>query len=282
MDLICDVCEKTFTTNTSLYNHRVTHRSLIIDSEDNDIDESNKLKKVTEDSLLENQKLNNQKSLNTDKAQKVKTVKKPSLPNNIQKVDSYYRKKRHLTKKQYLSSRGPSSHSNNEENEIDNVHDQLQNKHKSILERLRKKHSIELRECRENIKLLNDQIKAMMQDDPELGELKSHIFNSSTIRDIHEIQDLVDRNMIKTISRKHLKVLQMIFLGITCGIIPLCQPQKDNITNAQRNLVYDVQCASAIKAKYLLKQRSSDLFGLFKIINSSLNLVRDMYLKFKN
>ena len=277
MDLTCDVCEKKFPTNASLYSHKVTHQSSIIDPEDNNFDENNEYKKIPEGSLVDNQKLIHHTSLSKHEAQKLTAATKPSLPANIQKIDSYYRKKRHLSKKPNLSNIASSSHSNNKENEIY----KLQNKHKKNVERIKKTHSIELRECRVNIKLLNDQIKAMMQDDPELSELKSHIFNSSTIRGIQEIQDLLDRNMIKAISRKHLKVLQMIFLGITCGIIPLCQPQKDNISNAQRNLVYDLPNTSATGAKCLIKQNTSDLISLFFIISDSLKFIREVYYKFQ-
>ena len=61
------------------------------------------------------------------------------------------------------------------------------------------------------------------------------------------------------------------------GILPICQPQRKQVTDQQRNVVDRVQVASKPTAKKLLRDNQREFVNLFTIIKDSLKLARNSY-----
>ena len=68
-----------------------------------------------------------------------------------------------------------------------------------------------------------------------------------------------------------------MFLSISYGILPICQPQRDTITDSQRELVGKIQNSSLNITKRLLKENREEVANLFSIIEDSLNLARNSF-----
>ena len=135
-------------------------------------------------------------------------------------------------------------------------------------------------DCEEKIKRLTDHIKSLEEDDESLNSLTDAIFNCTTIEEIFEIQRLIKNHQIDIVIQRHLKTLQNLFLSLSFGILPICQPQREKITDGQRKFVEKVQTVSQNRAKGLLKEHRPELTNLFMIIEDSLKLVRNSYNKY--
>ena len=159
------------------------------------------------------------------------------------------------------------------ESECDEKIKQLQTKHKKQYQMLED-------DCEEKIKKLTDHIKSLEEDDESLNSLTEAIFNCTTIEELFEIQHLIKNHQIDVVVQRHLKTLQNIFLSLSFGILPICQPQREKITERQRKLVDNIQSVSSSRAKGLLKENRQDLVNLFVIIEDSLKLARNSYNKY--
>ena len=91
---------------------------------------------------------------------------------------------------------------------------------------------------------------------------------------------MIKNHQIDVVVQRHLKTLQNIFLSLSFGILPICQPQREKITERQRKLVDNIQSVSSSRAKGLLKENRQDLVNLFVIIEDSLKLARNSYNKY--
>ena len=162
--------------------------------------------------------------------------------------------------------------------------DKLADMHKQCqieIDKIKDKHQKELAEleddCTEKLKILNDQIRSMQEDDENLSGLTKAIFNCTTMEEIFEIQRLVKNHRIDLVVQNHLKTLQNLFLSLSYGVLPICQPQRDRVTNSQRRLVEQIQTASRPTARRLMNENRNDVVNLFTIINDSLKLARNSY-----
>ena len=131
--------------------------------------------------------------------------------------------------------------------------------------------------CQEKIKALNEQIENMEEDDINSSTLSKAIFNCSSMEEIFQIQRLIANHQFDEIIKNHLPTLQNLFLSLSYGILPICQPQREQVTDDQRRLVEQVQMASKPTAKRLLTEKRADVVNLFTIIKDSLKLARDTY-----
>ena len=68
-----------------------------------------------------------------------------------------------------------------------------------------------------------------------------------------------------------------MFLSLSYGILPICQPQRDTITDSQRELVGRIQNSSLNITKMLLKDNREEIANLFSILEDSLNLARNSF-----
>ena len=145
-----------------------------------------------------------------------------------------------------------------------------------------KKHKTELAEmeknCQEKIKKLNDYIKSQQDDDDtDVNPLIKAIFNCTTMEEIFKIQRLVKTHQWDILVQDHLPTLQNLFFSLSYGIIPICQPQRDKVTDEQRSLVEEIQSASRSNAKKILFSKRNQVANLFSIINDSIKLARNSY-----
>ena len=159
------------------------------------------------------------------------------------------------------------------ESECDEKINQLQTKY-------RKEYKMLEDDCEEKIKKLRDHIKSLEEDDESLNSLTDAIFNCTSMQEIFEIMHLVKNHRIDVVVQRHLKTLQNLLLSLSFGVLPICQPQREKITNKQRELVEKIQSASPNRAKGIMKEHRDELTNLFAIIEDSLNLARDSYNKY--
>ena len=168
---------------------------------------------------------------------------------------------------------------------------------------LRQKHKIEIAEIRQKF---NDSLKEMeMQlekeksmhaweitesasddDDDDndkeiLSTLTKAINNAATMKQVNEIQRLMEEGQINEILKKHFITFKNVLQSLTYGIIPLCQSQRDQVTNSQRNLVQQLQFSTKPTAVKLLKGRHSEIIKLFLIVKDSIKLIRNSYNKYR-
>ena len=147
----------------------------------------------------------------------------------------------------------------------------------TIRETFKKQLADEEKESDRKLKLLNNQIRSLQEDDENLNSLTKAIFNSTNMEEISEIQRLVKNHQVDAVVQNHLPTLQNLFLSLSYGILPTCRPQKDQVSDEQRQLVEKIQTASSQTAKKLIKEKHSQVINLFTIIDDSLKLARNTY-----
>ena len=128
-----------------------------------------------------------------------------------------------------------------------------------------------------NITILKEKIKSMERESASFKPISDAIFNCITIEELLKIKRLLKQHKIEEILEKHLDTLQKLFLSLTYGVIPICKPQRDVISNFQRNLVEKVENASPAEAKELIMKNIMEIINLFSIIEQSIQLATDSY-----
>ena len=148
-------------------------------------------------------------------------------------------------------------------------------------DKMTKAHKLELddleNQCQGKIKTLKEHIKALEEDDADFDPLVQAIFNCTSMEEIFKIQRLVDNHQLDLVIRDHLPTLRKLFLSLSHGVLPICQPQRDQITDQQKDLVEKIQTISRPSARKLLRDKRKDLVGLFSIIRESIKLARNSY-----
>lgn len=161
---------------------------------------------------------------------------------------------------------------------------QIQKNHGTVLAQLEMKYKNEKSlykdrfnsQTTENITISDDD-----DDDEEIiSELSKIIFKYNTMSEIFEIQRLMESSRVNEAIQKYFPTFKNLLLSLIYGIIPLCQPQRDQVTDNQRDLVEKLQYATKQTAKKLLKNRHSEIIKLFTIVKDSIKLVRDSYNKY--
>ena len=160
---------------------------------------------------------------------------------------------------------------------IKKIEQQCEDEKKKIREKFKKQLVDEEKEGSRKLKMLNDQIKSLQEDGENLKSLTKSIFNHNAMNEISEIQRLVKNHRVDVVAQKHLTTLQNLFLSLSYGILPTCQPQTEQVSNEQRELVEKVQTASSRVAKKLIKGKHSQVIHLFTIIDDSLKLARNTF-----
>ena len=156
--------------------------------------------------------------------------------------------------------------------------------HNKIIADLKAEYMTELRKyedtCAAKIKILNNQFLALKDGEDDTGELTMTIFNFSAIGEILEIQRLIKNRQIDEVLRAHFTIFQKVLLGLSFGVLPLCQPQRSRVTNEQRILVEQLQSASKPSAKRILKEKEAIIVNLFEIVKDSIKLARNVHNKY--
>ena len=110
------------------------------------------------------------------------------------------------------------------------------------------------KDFRRKIDMLNKHLRSEQEDEDYLTPLAHAIFNCTTIEEIFEIKNLIESYRVNELTNKHYKTLQNMFLSLSYGVLPICQPQRDTITDSQRELVGKIQNSSFNTAKEVLKE----------------------------
>lgn len=156
---------------------------------------------------------------------------------------------------------------------------------KDIKERaakVRDDHKIEIDQlesnCGTRLKKLNDIIMDLKNGQyKNFNDLSKIIFNCVTIEEIHRIRELINTNRIDELLNKHMDTLQNIMLGLTVGVIPICNPQRSSINDEQRKLVQDIQDVSTSVARRVVRNKRVQFTRLWSILDDSLKLMCQAY-----
>lgn len=149
---------------------------------------------------------------------------------------------------------------------------------------LRSQHQQEIedmeRQCEEKIKMLQQHIDSLEDDDMDISPLIKAIFNCTTMEEIYKIQNLIENHQMDQVIENHLPTLQNLFLSLSYGILPVCQPQRKKVSKAQRALVKKIQTGSKARAKKLLNENRTEITNFFSIVKDSIKLARNSFNRF--
>ena len=70
--------------------------------------------------------------------------------------------------------------------------------------------------------------------------------------------------------------------SLSYGVIPICQPQRDVITDYQRKLIEKIETSTPEVAKEVIMQNRMEIIRFFSIIEQSIQLATDSYRKLIN
>ena len=163
----------------------------------------------------------------------------------------------------------------------DEKYQNMVKQHEKLISDVKIAHEKELhdneKECQRKLDLLSNQIKAVQTNDEDLSSLSKAIFNWDSMEEILKIQHLVSEHQLDSVIQNYLPSLQNLFLGLSYGIIPLCQPQRERVTDDQRRVVEKIQTASARTAKKIARENRAEIINLFSIVKYSIKLARDSF-----
>ena len=127
------------------------------------------------------------------------------------------------------------------------------------------------------IDMLNKLLRSEQEDEDYLTPLAGAIFNCTTMEEIFEIKNLIETYKVNELTDRHYKTLQNMFLSLSYGVLPICQPQRDTITDSQRELVGKIQNSSFNEVKGILNENRKEIANVFTIIEDSLKLARSSF-----
>ena len=127
------------------------------------------------------------------------------------------------------------------------------------------------------IDMLNKLLQSEQDDEDYITPLARAIFNCTTMEEIFEIKNLIESYKVNELTDKHYRTLQNMFLSLSYGVLPICQPQRDTITDSQRELVGKIQNSSFNTVKGILNENREEIANLFSIIGDSLKLARNSF-----
>ena len=246
MSLKCDYCSKIFESNTALYHHKQNSHSNLHDEIDNVQRESGEKKCFTN---------------SYDALPPIEYNDVPS-PAPLSHLNESLETKTHKSIKELKDYM---LHSHQEQNKkILN----FQRKHEAALD-----------------KLNSTDRKAHSHDDTAYDDLKTmklllFLFNWNTMREISVIQELVRDHQIDRVVEKHFSTLKKLFLCLTNGILPMCTPQRNQVTFHQQEIVERIPRGNRSTAIKLLRGRNNELVSLFRIIEDTIKLAHDSLKKF--
>ena len=164
---------------------------------------------------------------------------------------------------------------------IDKVHkieiDNLTEKFEDEMKEKKKQFEAMEKDFKTKIDMLHKHLRSEQEDEDYLTPLAGAIFNCTSMEEIFEIKNLIERYKVDELTDKHYKTLQNMFLSLSYGVLPICQPQRDTITDSQRELVGKIQNSSFNAVKDILNKNRKEIANLFTIIEDSLKLARNSF-----
>ena len=110
-----------------------------------------------------------------------------------------------------------------------------------------------------------------------LASMNKRIFKKSTIKNIEKILGLLRQNEIGGIIDNYYQTVKTMFWGLVFGAIPVCEIQRQSITELQRRLVDRILDLPAKKGQLVLHEEEGELFGFLNIIKRSLKFIIKMF-----
>ena len=157
--------------------------------------------------------------------------------------------------------------------EIDNLTERFED---GMKEKDKEKETME-KDLKAKIEMLKKLLQKEQEDEDYLTPLARAIFNCTTMEEIFEIKNLIETYKVNELTQKHYNTLQNMFLSLAYGVLPICQPQRDTITDSQRALVGKIQNSSFNTVKGILNENRKEIANLFTIIEDSLKLARNSF-----
>ena len=134
------------------------------------------------------------------------------------------------------------------------------------------------KECTDKLQRMQAIIKNFEdEDDSETAKLSNVIFNCATLEDIYEVQSLIEKHQFNQLTTKHLHTLQNLLLGLSLGIVPICEPQRRALSETQKKLVSDIQNSSLARAKSLINNNRQHFIDFMNKIKDSIKLISSSY-----
>ena len=296
MTLQCSHCGELFLSNHALYKHKsLAHpKSSLLSNEDPqpakrsaEVDDNETFKYRKVDSTTQPSVAVNKSDIPKEKLTDL--VSKPellSIGTSLNHTATFDRENnaaslksgRDITMSKSSNSSSEESHS---EEEYMNKIRQTQEYHEKLIADLKLTHEKKLREyeenCSDNIKLLYSQCQALQGGEEDTGNLTMAIFNFSAIGEILEIQRLIKNRQMDKVLQAHFPMLKKLLLGLSFGVLPLCQPQRSRVTDEQRILVEQLQSASKASAKRILREKEASIVNLFEVVKDSLKFAASSF-----
>ena len=110
-----------------------------------------------------------------------------------------------------------------------------------------------------------------------LNSMNKRIFKKSTIQNIEKILALLRQDKIGSIIENHYQTVKTMFWGLVFGAIPVCEIQRQNITELQRTLVDRILDLPAKKGQLVLREEEGELSSFLNIIKRSLKFIIKMF-----
>lgn len=155
---------------------------------------------------------------------------------------------------------------------------QITEEYNLFVTRNEEKYESERVACERKIKELNEYIRNLKENEYDhFNPLSEILFKCSTIEEINTIRELIKRQRIDEVLKNHMGTLQNILLGLTVGVIPICNPQRSIITDKQRKLINDIQDTSPSRARQKILNNRSEFSRLWSIVDDSLKLACETY-----
>ena len=311
MEFTCEHCNKVFNTNAGLYTHKETYHKApaVVLVNHNQHNPSTSFDRPTSPTNIplnddtssemsfENMQPNRKRKVvidvDDDETEPIKKPKYDTAPKNIAIPSVPSRNRNDGYKKMYYKCLDQYKRVQQKYDNLQRKFDEKISHYEEKLEKTNtenreyligieetyKKQLEELESgCENRIKTLSNYVTDLKNNEyANFNSLSKIIFNCITIEEIHKIRRLINTQQIDELLKTHMSTLQNIMLGLTAGIIPICNPQRTVISDEQRQLVSYIQDAAPSNAKRKIKHNRKQFTKLWSIVDDSLRLVCETY-----
>ena len=112
-------------------------------------------------------------------------------------------------------------------------------------------------------------------NDPKFNAFSAAIINSASIKDFLKIKDLIAQNKFDDVlrSKKLLISLQKLFIGMRYGVVPIVVPQRNLLTDADRDIIKGLENVSLEKIKSTIREKKGEFMHIFSVIADTINFL---------
>ena len=149
---------------------------------------------------------------------------------------------------------------------------------------LEKRYNNKLKECKENLERYQETIELLQKqreefetnfNDPNFNAFSAAIINSASIKDFLKIKDLIAQNKFDDVlrSKKLLISLQKLFIGMRYGVVPIVVPQRNMLTDADRDIIKGLENVSLERVKSTIREKKGEFMHIFSVIADTINFL---------